>query len=200
MPLNPLSMSRWDYPKADNNIERCGIVTDFSGFADREDIKVDDEILSDTKELYINRKKNYGYIDTPKTKCVYGFLGKNGEIGIEGVKVNCETDFAVIAMSSLTDDDISSSNNILLTTVGRAQNTDAKFEKDLMLDIGKAPVTVEVIKAEIEIETSVKGLFVHAISPEGFYVGTIPATYENGKYKFTVGNDTHSMYYLIVKE
>jgi hypothetical protein len=51
-------------------------------------------------------------------------------------------------MSSLTDDDISSSNNILLTTVGRAQNTDAKFEKDLMLDIGKAPVTVEVIWGE----------------------------------------------------
>jgi hypothetical protein len=198
--INPVSLIEWDYDTVRALVEKGGVVTGFSKPGAKTDIKVDDEILSDTKELYINRKKNYGYVDTPKTKCVYGFLGKNGEIGINGVKVNCETDFAVIAMSSLTDDDISSSNNILLTTVGRAQNTDAKFEKELMLDYGKPPVTVEVIKAEIEIETSVKGLFVHAISPEGFYVGTIPATYENGKYKFTVGNDTHSMYYLIVKE
>ena len=148
----------------------------------------------------IDRRKNYGYINTPKTKCAYGFLGKNDTVELSGVNINCETDFAVVAMSSLTDDEIKKSDNILLTTVGRAENTDAVFKDELMYDIGKPPITVEVIKAEIEIETDVDGLFVWAISPEGFYIGTVPSTYENGKLNFTVGNTSQSMYYLIVKE
>ena len=69
-----------------------------------------------------------------------------------------------------------------------------------MLDIGKPPVCVEVIKAAIEIETEDKGIVVWAISPEGFYIGTVPTSYEDGKLKFTVGNTSQSMYYLIVKE
>ena len=156
--------------------------------------------MSDTGELLIDRAKNYGYVNTDLTKCVYGFLGKNGEIDLSGVKVNCETDFAVIAMSSLTDSPVTSSDNILLTTVGRAINTDSKFEKDLMLDIGKAPVLIESICADIEIETDVDGLVVWAISPEGFYIGTVPTTSQDGKLHFRVGEQSESMYYLIVKE
>ena len=173
----------------------------FESFSSKDDKPVfENEIISDTGELLIDRKKNYGYINTPMTKCAYGFLGKQGAVDLSGVKVNCETDFAVIAMSSLSDSDISHSDNILLTTVGRAQNTNVKFMGDLTVDQGEPPITVEVIKAEIEIETDVDGLNVWAISPEGFYIGTVAKTYENGKLKFTVGNNTQSMYYLIVKE
>jgi len=198
--IYPLSLNKWDIAGTRNLFEKGAVVTSFDKFGDETQQNIPDEILSDTGQLYINRKKNYGYIDAPMTKCVYGFLSRNGEIEITGLKVKAETDFGVIAISSLTDSEISSSENILLTAVGRAQNTEAKFEGELMLDIGKPPVTVEVIKAEIEFETNVRGLFVHAISPEGYYIGTIPAVYEEGKYKFSVGEDTHSMYYLIVKE
>jgi rubredoxin len=90
------------------------------------------------------------------TKCAYGFLLKNGRIELKGMTVESETDFAVVALSSLTEDSIAHADNLLLTTVGRAQNTDAKFEGDLMLDYGKPPVLVEVIKATIEIETDVE--------------------------------------------
>ena len=69
-----------------------------------------------------------------------------------------------------------------------------------MTDYGKPPVLVESIRAEIAIETDVEGLVVWAISPEGFYVGTVPSRYENGKFCFKVGEVSQSMYYLIVKE
>ena len=111
-----------------------------------------------------------------------------------------ETDFAVIAMSSLSQDSICKSDNILLTAVGRAKNTDSKFEGDLMLDIGKPPVLIEVIEADISIETPISDLVVWAISAEGYYIGTVPTTYENGKLSFTIGKQSQSMYYLIVKE
>lgn len=200
--IKPFSKSKWNMTPVGANIEKSKVVSDFS-FKDEPPCTsqlIEDVVVSDTGELLIDRKKNYGYVNTELTKCAYGFLGKNGEIDLSGVKVNCETDFAVIAMSSLTDKPITSSDNILLTTVGRAINTDAKFEKDLMLDIGKAPVLIESICADIEIETDVDGLVVWAISPEGFYVGTVPTTHENGKLKFRVGEQSESMYYLIVKE
>ncbi len=201
--LSPLSKTDWDMEPIYANLEKCAIENDYSFKEIRtEETKVpfETEIKSDTNELLIDRKKNYGYVNTPKTKCAYGFLGKNGQIDLDDVKINCDTDFGVVALSSLTNDDICHSDNILLTTVGRAENTDAKFSDDLMLDYGKPPITVEVIKAEIEIKTDAEGLFVWAISPEGFYIGTVPTTYENGVLKFTVGNTAQSMYYLIVKE
>lgn len=187
------------------NAEKFGIVYDYTDIetpiepAPAPETEVF-EALSDTGELYRNWKKNYGYIDTPRTKCVYGFLGKNGERSLSGMKVECKTDFATIALSSLTDDGISSSDNMLLTTVGRAQNTDCKFEGDLMLDIGKAPVQIEVIEADIEIETSVENLRIWAISAEGYYIGNVPSKYEDGKFMFSVGGESQSMYYLIFKE
>ena len=103
-------------------------------------------------------------------------------------------------MSSLTDQVICASDNILLTTVGRAVNTDSKFEGELMLDIGKPPVLIENIRATITIDTEVRGLKVWAISAEGYYIGTVPTVYENGKLTFKVGEVSQSMYYLIVKD
>ena len=126
-------------------------------------------------------------------------LLKNGEIKMNGLKIKCDTDYAVIAMSSLTDKAIGESDNILLTTVGRAENTDAKFVGDMMLDIGKPPVIVENIEAEIEIETNQSGMNVWAISAEGYYIGTVPTEENDGKLKFKLGEVSRSMYYLIVK-
>ena len=134
------------------------------------------------------------------TKCIYGFLGKNGEIEIDGLKIKCDNKFAIIAMSSLTKDPISNSDNILLTTVGKAMNTDAKFDGEVMLDVGHAPITVENIEVEIELETSTKNLKVWSVSAEGYYIGSIPATEENGKLKFRLGDTARSMCYLLVKD
>ena len=118
---------------------------------------------------------------------------------LSGMTVKCKTDFAVVAMSSLTADPIAKSDNILLTTVGRAQNTDAKFIKDLMVDVGRAPITIENIEAEIELETCYEGMKVWAVSAEGYYIGNVPTEYGNGKLKFRLGETSRSMYYLIVK-
>ena len=197
------SKTELNRPQAYDNFEKHMVIYDTSEFdpsvemSDPEDFG---EVLSDTKELYRNWKRNYGYINTPRTKCAYGFLAKNGELELSGVKIDCKTDFATIAISALDDNGICSSDNMLLTAVGRAKNTDSKFEGELMLDIGKPPVLIEVIEADIEIETSVEGLVVHAISAEGYDIGTVPTVREKNKLKFTLGTESQSMYYLITKE
>ncbi len=200
--ITPKDITDWDSDPVATNFERYKFVTDIdnkNGFPQMPEDTKESFAASDTGELYRNWEKNYGTVNTDMTKCAYGYLAKNGEIYLSGVNINCKTDFAVIAMSSLTKDPITKSDNILLTTVGRAQNTDAKFAGDLMLDIGKSPVILENIEAEIEIETDVDTLTVWSVSAEGYYIGTVPTEYKDGKFKFRVGEVSRSMYYLIVK-
>ncbi|NLB38261.1 MAG: hypothetical protein GX810_03300, partial [Clostridiales bacterium] len=142
----------------------------------------------------------YGTIDSPRTQCVYGFLARQGEVALHNLSVQADSRFAVVVLSSLTDDPIGSSDNLLLTTVGEAINTNARFAGDLMLDYGEPPVLVEVIEAEIAIKTDQPNLKVWGITPEGFYVGALTTEYSDGTLRFRVGDTRPSMYYLIQAE
>ncbi len=159
------------------------------------------ELRSDTGELYRNLADRYGVIDTPRTKAAYGFLGAQGEIVFRGLRVRCQTDFAVIALSSLTDEPLDRSDNILVTAVGRADNTGAAYNDShtLQYDRGRGPILAEVIEAEIELETRVAGLKVAAVNPDGMLIGPAPETSEPGKLRFALGGQFPSIYYLIQK-
>ena len=158
------------------------------------------ETRSDTGELYRSWTKNYGTIDSPRTQCVYGFLNKNGRIATGNMAVASETDFAVVALSSLTDAPIAASDNMLLTTVGRAMNTGAKFDGDEMLDYGRPPILVEVIEAEVSIKTDQRLLKVWAVNAEGFFTGAVASKWEDGTLTFRLGETVPSLYYLIQAE
>jgi hypothetical protein len=157
------------------------------------------EVMSDTKELYRNLKKQFGWIDSPRTKAVYGFVGKEGIIPLTNMKINVKTDFATVAISSLTDEPVGNSTNMLLTAVGRADNTDAKYnkERNVQIDPGHGPIQVEIIEAAIEIATNRTNLRVFAINPQGFIIGYIPSSYKDGVFRFEIGKEYQSMYYLI---
>ena len=158
------------------------------------------EVRSKNGQLYRNWKDNYGTIDSPRTKCAYGFLAKNGKRELNGLNIDCKTDFAVIAMSSLSDDSLDKTDSILLSAIGRAKNTDAKFDGDQMLEYGHAPITAELIEADIELKTSRPNMAVWAVNAEGFYIGRIPVTYEDGVLKFSIGEVHKSIYYVIQAE
>ncbi len=157
------------------------------------------EVMSDTKELYRNLDKKTGWIDTPDTKAVYGFVGKEGQQSLSGLKVNVKTDFATVAISSLTDEPIKSSTNMLLTTIGRVENTNSRYNEDhtKQLEIGHGPVLIEIIEASFEIETFKKNLHVISINPQGLTIGEIPSEYKDGIFRFEIGKVYQSMYYLI---
>ena len=163
-----------------------------------EDVKKG-EVLSDSRELYRNLQKKIGWIDTPNTKAVYGLLGKEGDLKLTNLKINVKSDFATVAISSLTNDPIKSSTNMLLTAIGRADNTNSRYNKDhtKQLEVGEGPIQVEIIEAVIEIETGKRNLRVMAINPRGFIIGYIPSEYKDGIFRFEIGKEYQSMYYLI---
>ena len=156
-----------------------------------------DYLLSDNGQVYRSWGKNLGWIDSDRTKCVYGFLEKNGQIDLNGLSVECQNDYAVIAMSSLTDEALDKTDNIMLTTIGRACNKDAKFDGYSMVEWGTNPTQIEVIKATIKLKTDKKDMKVYSITPEGNHYGTVASTWEDGVLTFTVGEHWRSMYYLI---
>ena len=171
------------------------------------------KIQSDNGQLWRDLNKRIGVVDTPRTKVIYGMLGLAGNnssikkkiaVGVEinGMSVDCKTDFAVVALSSLTNDPIEHSDNMLLSAIGRARNTDAVFDGEKMLDIGKPPIMAEVIQANVCIKTDIGDkLKVWGVNAEGFYSGRIVTTYEDGILSFKIGDENNpACYYLIVKE
>ena len=156
-------------------------------------------VVSDTGELYKNIEEQYGIIDSSRSQVVYGYIGVNRTLKAENLKIKCKTDFAVIAASSLTDEPLASTDNIILSAVGRVSNTGEVRESGLLVEIGRTPIMAEVIEAEVELKNATENMVVYGITAEGYYTGTIPSTYENGTLKFKIGDKFPSIYYQIVK-
>lgn len=170
-------------------------------------------IVSDNGQLWRNLTRQIGAVDTDRTKIVYGFIGKGSSpvstqkrrpvfIDLNGMSVDARTDFGVVALSSLTDEPIERSTNMLLSAIGRARNTGAQFDGDKMLDVGHAPIQAEVIEADVKIRTELGDeLKVWGVNAEGFYAGKLETTYEDGVLSFHIGDQVNpACYYLIVKE
>ena len=188
--LSQIGMSFGDDPNADQTVSEREPLVDF----DR------GEISSDNGQLYRSWKKRCGWVDTPMTQCAYGFLGENDPQELSSVRIVCRTDFAVIILSSLTDEPLDRSKNILMTAVGRARNKNAVFEGEKMLERGEPPIEVEAIEARIELRTANDNMKVWSVNPEGFYAGGIATVYEDGVLSFSIGEKARSMHYLIQKE
>jgi len=171
-----------------------------------DDVLVDSssgEIRSDTGELWRSWQKRYGTINTPRTQVAYGFLGSAGAIQLADLALEVKTDFATIALSSLTDDPICDSPSLLLTAVGRADNTSAEYSADgkRQLSFGRAPVLIEVIEAKISLQTHRPNLKVWVVSDHGEVVTRLPVKYDNGRLAFEIGPqpawNPSTMFYII---
>ncbi len=158
-----------------------------------------DSVTSDTGELYRNWQKGYGWIDTPCSKGAYGFFYEKETVELQDAKFSINTPFATIILTSLTEKPLCESSNILLTAVGRADNTGAKYNEDHTerLAIGHEPILIEVIEAQIELKNVHKDLRVWSVASDGAFVGCLPCTSEAGILKFEIGTAYPSMYYLI---
>ncbi|MBM3241625.1 hypothetical protein FJZ31_35540 [Candidatus Poribacteria bacterium] len=160
------------------------------------------EVHSDTGELYRSWEKRIGVIDTPYTKAAYGFIGEVESISLRGLNLHVRTPFATVAVSSLTDKPIAESYRILLTAVGRAENTDFRYNilHTKKLDSGRGPILIEPIEANIKLETGASNLKVWAIGADGQRIKSIPVKAVDGRLVFDIGKDGRTIYYLMEKE
>jgi len=161
------------------------------------------QIISDTGEMGRSWSKRWGWIDTPRTKAVFGFLAEAGKIALKGLELEVTTDFATIVFNSLTDDPLDQADTILLTAVGRADNSDAQYDAEhtKQFSFGRPPILIEPIEAKIRLKTGRSNLKVLVISEHAELVTKLPVQYQDGVLSFEIGPqpswNPSTMYYLI---
>lgn len=155
------------------------------------------KVISDTKELRRDYKKGVGYIDSPRTQVAYGFC--HGINSLTDVEVTVKNDFATVAVSSLTDQPIAQTNSLLLTAVGRADNTDCgyNFLHTSLKKEGRAPILADVIEAKIKVRTKYLNMKVWAVNNEGSLIGQMKTSYDGENLCFEIGKKFESIYYLL---
>lgn len=153
--------------------------------------------VSDTGQLWRSIQQRIARIDTPRTQVVFGFLGTAGPQSTANLTVDCQSKFATLALSSLTDSDITTSERLLLTAVGRAENTGFKYNilRNKRLADGRGPILIDPIRAIISVRTDQPDLTVHAIAADGQSSRALPATYDAGRLTFSIGPEAKTIYY-----
>lgn len=136
---------------------------------------------SDTNELTFNSNDDTFTVNTSKSKAAAGFFKNETTIG-DAVKFNFDNEFATVYVNSVTDNDISSSERLLLTVAGKAANTDRVLQRSgspYVIRGGKAPVLMEQITGTVKIKTN-SAKKVYALTSSGEQKKEITATYSDG--------------------
>jgi hypothetical protein len=113
-------------------------------------------VRSDTGEILRNWRYGIQTINTPKTQAVSGWVGgKTFRLG--DVTIRVDTPKAVVVLTSLDDQPLSSSRSILITAMARAVGATP----------GKLPFRSEPVVATIELNTQTSGLELLALGSGG---------------------------------
>ena len=119
-----------------------------------------------------------------------------GRLDLDGLTVECETDFATITVNSLDDKPIGRSRRLLLTGVGRAENTAQAFwpappnpkswSPFMTWQIpawGRSPVIVEPVRAKVTLKIPDEAS-VYVLDTTGKRAGDLVAENSNGTLAF----------------
>lgn len=157
-----------------------------SGLGNGNYLSDDRKIISDTGELLWNFEKGYRTINSPRTQAAIGFLKRAGRITLANLTVKCETDFCAITLSSLDDKPISSSTHLLVTTVGRAENSNQissdQGREVKYKDMGTEPVIIEpiAVRLGIKIDDSRRAINLFALDPVGTRIKEVKMSNRDG--------------------
>jgi hypothetical protein len=161
-----------------------------------------DPVVSDTGEFRRSVSKEHMLIDTDGTQVITANFEKSPSLSTKNMTVRSENDFAVFALSSLSGAPIPSSDDLLLTTIGRAYGAGIVAEKRdgaihyTPASLGGPPTLLEPVKGRVAIAVTTPGLSVRAIDARGEPMATVSSRVEDGALVFDVGRH-NTMYYAI---
>lgn len=110
----------------------------------------------------------------------------------QNVRIEAQTPFCQVVLSSLDDQPIARSKRLLLTAVARAENSGQVYNpsRTSLLDEGKPPILLEPVRATVTLK-GIRATKVHILDHRGRRTGkTLPVT--GGK--ITIGNEKSFWY------
>jgi hypothetical protein len=127
-------------------------------FQDFTDLIESGSIISNTGQLTWNFRpdENHGNIEI-NTPSLQGFTGftDNKFLDLENIRLQVETPFAVVLVSSLeSGKSLKDANRWLVTTVARARNTGMEFNDGMteVFNVGEAPIIMEPVDFMLEVK------------------------------------------------
>ncbi len=164
---------------------------------------------TDTGELRYNQAAGVFVIDTPRTQGVVGFAGAK-RYQTRDVALRMENPFGSVVLSSLDGQPIRTSRRMLLTAVGRCQNTgflltpapgSAGLYQANKTSLGAAPIAIDPIRVTLTLPAgrTQAGLQAYALDGAGNRIAPIPVRRENGTVTVTMTGVPATIYYELVR-
>lgn len=134
-----------------------------------------------------------------------GYLGGRSEqVGdVRFTMTPTESGFAVLAVNAADGRPIRSSRSLVLTAVGRVENTGMVWNADrtsVSDRWGHGPTLAEGIPAQVSIETDGRAATVYALSGTGARTQTVASLLKGGRLTFEIGPQYHTVWYEVAIE
>jgi hypothetical protein len=155
--------------------------------------------ISSTGQIRHDIEKRILLLDSPRTQAITGFLAAAGTQKTSGLEATSDTLFATIAASSLNDQPLAQSDHILLTAVGRAENTDFSYNllRNQRISSGVGPILIDPVRARISLRTTQRELQVIPIAADGSQGKPLATSYADGILAFEIGPESKTIYYTL---
>ena len=152
---------------------------------------------SDTGELWRDWEIGLGKIDSPRSQGVYGCLSAVPEIALRDVTLRLGNPFGAVVVTSLDGEDVRDSRHLLVTAVGRAENTGAAYNltHTKLKEKGSAPILAEPIAGQVALTTSQVRFHVFALDPNGSRRPLPDLRAVDGKVALALGPAARTIYY-----
>ena len=157
---------------------------------------------SDTGQIVWNGKRGLFTLDSPRSKVAVGFLGGTSTRWSEWrvTMPPTHSNWGAFSLSSLDGREISSSQKILLTAVGKAENLNMGWNADrssVGSQWGTGPTQVEGLTAFIRITSDLRSARVWALDATGARKVGVGSTLRNGLLTFDISPDYQTVWYEI---
>jgi len=128
-----------------------------------------DPTRADTGEFCRDWQTGVAVIDTPRSQGAFGRLGNAGTVRTTDVSVRSGTPFAAIMVSSMDGKTVRESRHLLVTAVGRAENTGQVFNltRTELKKPGAGPVLVEPVTGQLTVSTNRGAFAAYALDADG---------------------------------
>jgi hypothetical protein len=149
-------------------------------------------VRSDTGELARDWKDGIQTIDTPRTQAVSGGIGGK-VLELKDTTFELRTKKAVVALTSIDNQPLSSSRFIMITAIGQARRITDMGKKIPIKVHSQTPFVSEPVIGTITLRTKISDLDLLSLGPASKVVSRMTPAYEQGSLTFALpaGRGTH---------
>jgi hypothetical protein len=172
-------------------------------------LSVDGWMVSDTGELRYRADPGIFVIDTPRTQGIAGFA-KGMRLDTRSLQVTLESDFGTVMLSSLDGKPLGASRRMLLTAVGRCQNTGFVLQQDAPAryrangdSLGRGPILIEPVRFTLNLRADRPGeLQAFGLDGSGNRMTSLPLEQHGSTVRLHAGNGPApaTIYYELVRQ